>query len=86
MIKESSIVDTARPKLAVDDLTIYKSTIDFPFDVSTTIRRKAPKDRKPHVCVVGAGLAGLRAARRLSESGFQVTMLEARDRVGGRVR
>jgi monoamine oxidase len=37
------------------------------------------------VCVVGAGYAGLTAARRLSQGGKSVVVVEARDRVGGRI-
>lgn len=37
------------------------------------------------VVVVGAGAAGLAAARALHDEGHQVTVIEARDRIGGRV-
>jgi monoamine oxidase len=36
--------------------------------------------------VIGAGLAGLAAADQLDRAGWEVEVLEARDRVGGRVR
>lgn len=37
-----------------------------------------------HVVVVGAGFAGLIAARELESQGVRVTVCEARDRIGGR--
>lgn len=39
----------------------------------------------PHVTIIGAGLAGLTAAYRLSEQGMDVQVYEARNRVGGRI-
>lgn len=40
---------------------------------------------KDSVIVLGGGAAGLAAGRRLAEAGWRVTLLEARDRLGGRI-
>jgi monoamine oxidase len=40
---------------------------------------------KQDVIIIGAGAAGLAAARDLSRAGLSVTVFEARDRIGGRI-
>lgn len=54
----------------------------LPACASTTT---VPEDEKSPVIVVGAGVAGLSAARALHDAGVPVLVIEARDRVGGRV-
>jgi monoamine oxidase len=42
-------------------------------------------DRATRVIVVGAGMAGISAARAIADAGVECVVLEARDRIGGRL-
>lgn len=59
-------------------LSVYNTT-------DSMIRRVLPNGRIPHICIVGAGISGLRCAELLVQQGLKVTILEGRDRIGGRV-
>ncbi|PIN24440.1 Amine oxidase [Handroanthus impetiginosus] len=56
------------------------------FGVAPKIKERIlVEPRQTNVIVLGAGLAGLAAARQLMAFGFKVTVLEGRKRAGGRV-
>lgn len=52
-----------------------------------TAEKNGPQPYTPkfEVIIIGAGAAGLGAARLLHDEGYQVVILEARERIGGRV-
>ena len=44
-----------------------------------------PKSGSKNVIIIGAGISGLSAAYKLKQSGINVTIIEARNRIGGRI-
>ncbi|XP_042752215.2 lysine-specific histone demethylase 1 homolog 2 isoform X2 [Lactuca sativa] len=66
------------------DFLLFNGYINF--GVSPTFKPQMPEEStEGSVIVIGAGLAGLAAARQLLAFGFKVIVLEGRNRPGGRV-
>ena len=52
------------------------------------VEKRTPKpasNAAPSVIIIGAGVSGASAANALFAKGYTVTMIEARDRIGGRI-
>ena len=81
-ILEVGQVPTVPPEIKEEPCHV-QSTINEDGMVSAHLQ--CDTDVRKKIVVIGAGPAGLTAARHLQRQGFSVAVLEARDRIGGRV-
>lgn len=65
--------------------TLHPALVGRKLPLSARKYQFALMGKIPHVGVIGAGISGLRCADILGQNGAKVTILEARDRIGGRV-
>ncbi len=64
----------------------YNSSVHAAYESGLrTAAKLAEVSTSGHVVIIGAGISGLAAAQQLTEQGRKVTVLEARDRIGGRI-
>ncbi|XP_071731275.1 probable polyamine oxidase 4 [Rutidosis leptorrhynchoides] len=61
--------------------------MDFKDSISGAIASCIERQQslKPSVIVIGSGISGISAAHVLNNAGFEVVLLESRDRIGGRI-
>jgi monoamine oxidase len=78
-------LDLTRRELLAAGAVAGAGTLAGPALADAARRRRRPARRHADVVVIGAGLAGLTAARELMRDDRSVVLLEARNRVGGRV-
>lgn len=70
-----------------DALTSLPVLLLSPSIIASSCRKKTYIDpATKNVIVIGAGISGLAAAKKLKERGFNVTVLESQEKVGGRLR
>ncbi|MGI5900942.1 MAG: pyridine nucleotide-disulfide oxidoreductase/dicluster-binding protein [Desulfitobacteriia bacterium] len=63
---------------------LEKAVVDYASSTAPT-KYRIPK-KKEKIAVIGAGLCGLTATLKLSSQGYNVTLFEKEDKVGGRLR
>ncbi len=76
-----------RRKFIKDSLTGLQIFLIAPSILASSCNKD--EDHEPNgktVVVIGAGISGLAAAKKLKEKGFNIIVLEAQDKVGGRLR
>jgi monoamine oxidase len=64
----------------------YNSTVHAALESGWRTAEMVARSGAQRVGIIGAGASGLAAAQALTDRGRQVTVFEARDRIGGRIR
>jgi len=82
--KTTEIKRSIKRREMIKKSALVLATVPFYFGLNSCINT-GKKSFDADVLVIGAGLSGLNAALLLEEAGYKVKIIEATDRIGGRV-
>jgi monoamine oxidase len=86
MLQPGKIGNVARPRTrGAQEDKMTAASPEAPSARSIKPESSPERPKQADVVVLGAGMAGLTAARALADGGARVIVVEARDRIGGRV-
>ena len=63
----------------------YNSTVHAAYESGLLTAEKLLGSKAQNIAIIGAGISGMAAAARLRQAGLEVTVFEARKRLGGRI-
>jgi monoamine oxidase len=83
-VVENAVAEVARQRTSRRELLVRGAALGLAATSAGALVRAAKAAAAPRIVVVGAGLAGLTCAYRLTQAGVTAQVYEASDRIGGR--
>lgn len=63
----------------------YQSSVHAAYESGLSASEHIQQTKSRRIAIIGAGISGIGAAKQLADKGYDITIFEGRDRIGGRI-